>query len=224
MVTVTFHGHSCFEFEGDAGKVIVDPFLTGNPQADCGPDDIEVDAVLLTHFHNDHGTDAIDIAKRLDVPIIGTFETVEYCKSKGADGHAMHIGGTYRFDFGTVRLTTATHSNASPDGIALGLACGFVIDFEPTVVYYAGDTGVTLDMKLLDGIIETVDVACLPIGGNFTMNIGDAVIATEFVNPRFVIPFHYNTWPVIEADPNTFAKMVACDCTVMDPGESEEFE
>ena len=224
MALVTYHGHTCIEFEGDAGKVIVDPFLTNNPQADCGPDDIDVDAVLVTHAHDDHLGDAIAIAKRLDVPIIGTKELVDYVKGQGVDGHPMHIGGTYRFDFGRVRLTTATHGSALPDGRSLGLACGFIIDFEPTVIYHAGDTGLTLDMKLLNDIVESVDLACLPIGGNFTMDIADAVIAAEFINPRFAMPTHYNTWPVIEADPTEFAKRVHCDAIVLEPGESEEVE
>ena len=224
MVKVTYHGHACVEFEGDAGRVIVDPFLTDNPLADCGPDDIDVDAVLLTHCHGDHLGDAIPIAKRLDVPIIGTFDVVSYCQEQGVEGHGMHIGGTHRFDFGRVRLTVAHHGNTAPDGRSLGPACGIVIDFEPTVVYHAGDTGLTLDMKLLDGIVETIDLACLPIGDNFTMGIADACRAAEFINPRFALPIHYNTWPIIEADPQVFAKRVHCDAVVLKPGEAEEIE
>jgi len=222
MVVVTYHGHNCVEFQGDAGKVIVDPFLTGNPLADCTPEDVNADAVLLTHAHGDHLGDAIAIAKRLEVPIISTFEVVNYCTAQGVDGHPMHIGGQHRFDFGRVRLTVAHHGNTAPDGQSLGPACGFVIDFEPTTVYFAGDTGLTLDMKLLDGVIETIDLACLPIGGNFTMDIADAVRATEFIHPRMVMPIHYNTWPLIEADPYEFAKRVHCDALILKPGESAE--
>jgi L-ascorbate metabolism protein UlaG (beta-lactamase superfamily) len=132
----------------------------------------------------------------------------------------MHIGGQHRFDFGRVRLVVAHHGNTAPDGMALGPACGVVIDFEPTTVYHAGDTGLTLDMKLLDGVIETIDLACLPIGGNFTMDIADAARAVEFIKPRIVMPTHYNTWPLIEADPYDFAKRVDCDALVLKPGES----
>ena len=224
MALVTYHGHTCFEFEGDAGKVIVDPYLSKNPLADCGPDDIDVDAVLVTHGHGDHLGDAIAIAKRLDVPIISTSELVKYAKAQGVNGHPMHIGGTYRFDFGRVRLTSALHGNTTPDGQSLGPACGFVIDFEPTVIYHAGDTGLTLDMKLLNGVTETVDLACLPIGGNYTMNIADAIIAAEFINPRFAIPMHYNTNELIQADPTEFAKRVHCDAIVLKPGETHEVE
>lgn len=222
MVVVTYHGHNCLEFQGDAGKVVVDPFFTGNPRADCAADDITVDAVLISHAHGDHIGDAISICKRLEIPVIGTFEVVNYCKEQGVDGHPMHIGGQHRFDFGRVRLTVAHHGNTTADGRSLGPACGFVIDFEPTTVYYAGDTGLTLDMKLLDGVIETIDLACLPIGGNFTMDIADAVRAVEFVNPRTAMPIHYNTWPLIEADPYEFAKRVTCDALILKPGESSE--
>jgi len=222
MVVVTYHGHNCIEFAGEAGKVVVDPFFTDNPLADCGADGIEVDAVLLSHAHGDHLGDAIAIAKRLDIPVISTFEVVNYCKEQGVDGHPMHIGGQHRFDFGRVRLTVAHHGNTTPDGRSLGPPCGFVIDFEPTTVYYAGDTGLTLDMKLLDGVIETIDLACLPIGGNFTMDIPDAVRAVEFINPRIVMPIHYNTWPLIQADPYEFAKRVECDVLVLKPGESAD--
>ncbi len=215
----------CVELGSEAGKIIIDPLLSENPQADCGPDDIDVDAILLTHCHADHLGDTVEIAKRLDIPVIGTLETTNYVASQGvADVHAMHIGGTHRFDFGRVRLTTATHSNSTPEGVSLGMACGFVIDFDSVVVYYAGDTGLTLDMKLLDGITETVDVALLPIGGNFTMDVADAVLAAEFINPRYAIPMHYDTWPVIEADPQEFAKRVQCEAIVLEPGEFTEID
>jgi len=224
MVTVTFHGHMCVELEGDAGKVIIDPFLSGNPLADCGPEDIDADAILLSHCHADHLGDTIAIAKRLEIPVIGTLETTNYVKDQGVDVHAMHIGGTHRFDFGRLRLTPATHGNSTPEGVSLGMACGFVLDFDSEVVYFSSDTGLTLDMKLLDGITETVDLAILPIGGNFTMDVADAVLAVEFINPRYAIPVHYDTWPVIEADPMEFAKRAQCDVIVLKPGESTEIE
>ena len=225
MVQVTYHGHNCIEFEGEAGKVIVDPFLTGNPLADIGPDDVDVDAILLTHAHGDHLGDAVSIAQRLDIPVISTFEVVSWLEKKhGLHGHKMHIGGTHRFDFGRVRLTVAHHGNTTPDGTSLGPPCGIVIDFEPTVVYHAGDTGLTLDMKLLDGIIETIDLACLPIGGNFTMDIADAVHATDFIQPRMVMPMHYDTFELIQADPKEFAKRVDCDCLILKPGETAEVD
>jgi L-ascorbate metabolism protein UlaG (beta-lactamase superfamily) len=225
MVKVTYHGHSCVEFAGEAGCVIVDPFLSDNPLATSKPEDIDVDAVLLTHVHSDHLGDAIDIAKRLDVPIVGTHEVVTYCKDKhGVDGHPMHIGGQHRFDFARVRLTVAQHGSYAPEGYGLGPACGIVIDFDPTTVYHAGDTGLTLDMKLLNEVIENIDLACLPIGGNYTMDVADAVLAAEFINPRIAMPIHYNTWPVIEADPKDFAKRVECDALVLEPGESADVE
>jgi len=222
MVVVTYHGHACLELAGQAGKVVVDPFLAGNPLADCKADDIEVDAILVSHAHADHMGDAVSIAKRLEIPIIGTAEVANYFQSLGLRSHAMHIGGQHRFEFGRVRLTVAHHGNTTPDGRSLGLACGFVVDFEPTTVYFAGDTGLTLDMKLLDGVLETIDLACLPIGGNFTMDIPDAVRAVEFINPRTVMPMHYGTWPVIEADPYDFAKRVACKTLVLKPGQSAQ--
>ncbi len=225
MVKVTYHGHACVQFEGEAGAVIVDPFITDNPVATTSPDDVDVDAVILTHVHPDHLGDAVAIAKRLEVPIIGTYETVTYCTEKhGVEGHAMHVGGQHRFDFGRVRLVAAQHGSYAPEGYGLGPACGVVMDFDPTTVYHAGDTGLTLDMKLLGGVIENIDLACLPIGGNYTMDVADAVLATEFISPRIAMPIHFNTWPLIEADPRDFAKRVECDALVLDPGEDVEVE
>jgi L-ascorbate metabolism protein UlaG (beta-lactamase superfamily) len=225
MVTVTYHGHNCVELESEAGKVIVDPFMSGNPLTEVSPDDIDVDAILLTHVHGDHLGDTISIAKRLEVPVISTFDVVSWLdRTHGISGHAMNIGGTHRFDFGRVRLVTALHGNSTPDGLALGPACGVVIDFEPTVVYHAGDTGLTLEMKLLDGILETIDLACLPIGGNFSMDVADAVHATDFIKPRIVMPIHYNTSELIEADPKDFAKRVDCDCLILNSGETADID
>ncbi|MBI4378887.1 MAG: metal-dependent hydrolase [Nitrospinae bacterium] len=199
---ITYHGHSCFIIEAGKYKIIIDPFLSGNPMAKIKPKDVKVDAVLVTHGHGDHLGDAVDISKRNNALIIAPFELVNYCNEKGATGHPMHIGGSYNFPFGRVKLTIAHHGSTTDTG-ATGNPCGFVVTMEGKTIYHAGDTGLFSDMKLI-GEINRIDAAMLPIGDNFTMGIEDAIKAVEFLRPRIAIPMHYNTFDVIRQDPKHF--------------------
>jgi len=207
MVKLKYFGHECWQIESEGKRIIVDPFITGNPFAPIKPSDVNVDAILVTHGHGDHLGDSIDISKRIKAPIIGVYELVTYAIAKGATGHPIHIGGGYRFGFGHVKATIAHHGSMAPDGSYLGNPCGFLITMGGKKIYHSGDTGLFLDMKLI-GEMNAIDVALLPIGDNFTMGIDDAVKAVEFLKPKFAIPMHYNTFDIIKADPEEFVRKV----------------
>ena len=223
MLTATFHGHACFLLEGDGKRVVIDPFLTGNPAAVIGPEALpKLDAILLSHGHGDHLGDAVALAKRDKATIVATAELAGFCGDKGATAHAMHIGGAHQFPFGRVKLVPAFHGGRV-EGDATGKyttnPCGVVLTLGGKTVYHTGDTGLTLEMQLLKG---RVDLMLVPIGDNYTMGVEDAVRAVEFVKPKIVIPMHYNTWDVIRADPQAFQRDVGsrAQVVILGPGES----
>jgi len=223
MVKVRFLGHAAFYLEGEGLKGLIDPFLTDNPQASAKPEDFkDINYIFVTHGHKDHLGDAIEIAKRTGATIVAVFELANYCASKGTKVHPMHVGGSARFPFGRVKMIPASHGSGIVEGdrvIYGGNPCGFLISVEGKKIYHAGDTGLLADMMLLKD--EGVDLALLPIGGNFTMDVDDALRALELIRPKKVIPMHYNTWPLIQADPKEFARkaeMLGVSSEVLEPG------
>lgn len=225
MPKATFLGHSCVTVDDGEHRIIIDPFLSGNPKSAAAPDDIRVQYVLITHGHGDHLGDGIQIAKKNNATIIANYELANYCAKQGCAVHAMHIGGSHAFDFGRVKLTIAHHGGgAGADaGIYTGPPVGFLIEMGGKVMYHPGDTGLFYDMKLI-GDMNTIDLAFLPIGDNFTMGIDDAVKAVEFIRPKKVVPFHYDTFDLIAADPKQFAsKVKGAEIVILKPGESVEY-
>jgi L-ascorbate metabolism protein UlaG (beta-lactamase superfamily) len=212
MLRLTYHGHSAFTLTDGKHRIIIDPFLDGNPVANVRSADINVEYIVVTHAHGDHLGDAIPIAKRCNATIIANNEIAEYVKSKGAQAHNMHIGGTVKLPFGWVKLTIAHHGSVTPDGVYGGNPAGALVNIDGKTVYHTGDTALFYDMKLI-GDLTPVDVMLCPIGDNYTMGIADAVKAVELVKPKLVIPMHYNTWPVIAANPDEFVRRVSSIAT-----------
>jgi L-ascorbate metabolism protein UlaG (beta-lactamase superfamily) len=226
-VKLKYYGHATFTVDADGTKLVIDPyFAPGNPAAPANetPDKIAADFMLISHGHGDHIADALSIAKRTGCTVISNFEIANWLEKQGVSNvHAMHLGGGHDFPFGRVKLTIAHHGSELPDGSYGGNPAGFLIQFnDGTDVYFAGDTGLTYDMKLI-GEAGGVDVAVLPIGDNFTMGPEDAVKAAQFVKAKRVIPIHYNTWSLIEQDVDAFAKrlnqVASIECHPLRPGE-----
>ena len=209
---VTYLGHAALLIETKNCKALIDPFLNHNPQYVKDDNDIVgVTHIFITHAHGDHIVDAIDIALANDSLIISNAELCSILRSKNSNLklHPMHIGGRKTFDFGTVKMTPALHGSGFHDNGTIidgGNPGGFVTEIDERKIYHAGDTGLMMDMKLLE--IENIDIAFLPIGGNYTMDITDAVRAVEFIKPKITVPIHYNTWPLIAADPNHFKELL----------------
>jgi len=227
MPTIKSLGHACFTVSDGAHSIIFDPYLKDNPEAVCGPEDVQVEAVLPSHGHSDHLGDTIEIATRLGCPVIAAFELCMYCARFGCEVAPLHIGGSRTFDFGTVKLTQATHGSAviTDDLIEYtGPAVGFLVTMGGATVYYAGDTGLFGDMRLIGD--AGIDVAVLPIGDCFTMGPADALLAVDMLRPALVIPTHYSAFDVIQQDAAAFAAEVerrGAKAVVLAPGQEIEF-
>ncbi|ASB87929.1 metal-dependent hydrolase [Bacillus sonorensis] len=206
---VTYHGHSVVTVETEKHNLIFDPFITGNPLTDLKAQDVRADVILLTHGHNDHVGDTLEIAKRNDALVVAPNELAVYLGWKGLNVHPMHIGGSHQFDFGKVKLTQAFHGSAyteedSQTIVYTGMPAGILLTVEGKTIFHAGDTGLFSDMKLI-GELNHIDLAFLPIGDNFTMGPEDAKLAAEWLRAKQVVPVHYSTFPVIKQDPHAFA-------------------
>ncbi len=224
-VRFTWYGHAALGLEIDKHAVLVDPFLSGNPAASTSPDKLKPEFILLSHGHGDHLGDTVAIAKRTGATVITNFELAEWLGKHGVKSHAQHLGGGHTWPFGYVKLTLALHGSALPDGSYGGNPCGFLITTpEGKKVYLACDTGLFGDMRLIGE--EGVDLAVLPIGDNFTMGPADALRAVKLLQPKHVIPVHYDTFGLIQQDAMAWADKVKAQTQavphVLRPGESFE--
>ena len=222
---ISYHGHSIVKIETKGKTILIDPFITGNKLTDLQAEEEKPDVILLTHGHNDHVGDTMDIAKREDILVVAPNELAVYLGFQGLNTHGMNIGGAKEFDFGTVKYTQAFHSSSytteDNEIIYTGMPAGLLLTIEDKVIYHAGDTSLFSDMKLYgeDGI----DVAFLPIGDNFTMGPKDAAKAVELLKPKLTVPVHFNTFPPIEVDPEDFKSLVTdYEVRIMESGESIE--
>jgi len=222
-VEIRWLGHSCFTISTGGHNLIVDPFLDDSPVAPVKAADVTADHLLLTHGHFDHVADAVSIALRTRAVVVANFEICEWLKAQGVAEDkviAMNTGGQVELPFGLLKVTVAHHSSSLPDGSYGGNPGGFVLSLKDRRIYLAGDTALTLDMKLIG--IGGLDLAVLPIGDLFTMGPEDSIEAVKLLNPTKVLPCHYNTWPPIEQDASAWADRVrsytAAEPIVLEPG------
>ena len=216
-----YFGHACFKLDTGKEKILFDPFLTGNSQAAVKAEKVRCDYLLLSHAHSDHFGDANEIALRTGAKVVAIPEVINLFSKALTNFHPMNLGGSFKTGFGVIKMVQAFHSA----GVAGGTPCGFIIRFNdgPTV-YFAGDTALFGDMKLF-GKMYDIDYAVLPVGDTYTMGPEDALMAAKFLKAKYLIPVHYNTWPVITQDINDFKAEAAkegVDVIIVRPGESIE--
>ncbi len=219
--TLTYYGHSAFALTHEDVTLVVDPFLTGNTWEKAKPEDISCQYIVISHAHGDHYGDTDAIAKANNALVISSAEIAGKAGEAGLRSHPMHLGGKHDFEFGSIRLTPAFHGAGIPGGHAAGL----LITFYGKTIYYAGDTALFSDMKLLNRFGQ-IDYALLPIGDNFTMGPEDALLAAQWVGATTTIPIHYKTWPVIDQDPVAFVEKLESTTAqkglVVEPGSTIE--
>jgi L-ascorbate metabolism protein UlaG (beta-lactamase superfamily) len=222
-VKVTWYSHACLAIEVDGTNLLVDPFLTGNPLAPLSADEVAADFIFVSHGHGDHVGDTVAIAKRTGATVVSNFEIVNWLAAQGVDDtHPQHIGGGFDYPWGRVKLTIAHHGSALPDGSYGGNPCGFLFTIQGCNIYHACDTGLFYDMKLIGE--AGIDLAVLPIGDNFTMGPDDGLRAVKLIEPKRVLPIHYDTFDVIKQDPAAWKARVesetGSEVILLKPGES----
>lgn len=232
---IKWHGHACFELSDGDARLLIDPFLKpNNPAAVATAEEVEPTHVLITHGHADHVADAVAVCKRTDAPVVAQVEVANWLGHHGVEEtFDPNLGGTVSFDWGWVKLVQAFHTNTMPGseeapfsalhGVPVGQAAGLVVNIGGVTVYHAGDTCLFGDMSLI-ARSTPIDVAILPIGGHYTMDRHDAVIAAELTGAKTVIPCHYNTFPAIETDAEAFKRDIAertqAEAVILEPGQS----
>lgn len=220
---IIWYGHAAIGIKTAGHFVLVDPYLSGNSAASEKPENLSPDFILVTHGHGDHLGDTISIAKRTGATVISNTEICSWLAKQGIKTHGQQIMGGFQHPFGFVKLTLALHGSVLPDGAFGGNPCGFLITTpDQKKIYLAGDTGLFGDMKLIGE--EGIDLAMLPIGGNYTMDPDDALRAVKMIMPKLVVPIHFNTFDIIKQDAQVWADRVTAETKsqvrVIKPGES----
>jgi L-ascorbate metabolism protein UlaG (beta-lactamase superfamily) len=223
-VEIRFLGHACFELSDGDTRVLIDPFLSGNPKAAVGPDEVDPTHILLTHGHADHWGDVVDIAKRTGAQCVAIVELANELQENGVENVSdPNIGGTVKFAWGWVKLVPAWHTSTTPNG-TVNTPAGLLIGIGGKTIYHLGDTALFSDLKLVSHRGNPIDVALMCIGGHYTMDRLDAVVAADFVEAGTVIPCHYDTFPPIETDAEAFKSEVEAETksqvVVLQPGET----
>ncbi len=226
MNQITWYGHATFGMQIGKYKLLIDPFFSHNPSSPVAAEEVEADFILITHGHFDHVGDSESIAKRCNSTIIANAEIAGWLQQKKLKAHPQQIGGGFQHPFGYVKLTPALHGSKLPDGAYGGLAAGFLITTNDNKkVYLAGDTGLFSEMELIGE--EGIDLAVVPIGDNYTMGPVDAIRAVKMLNPKVVIPMHFNTWDLIAQNVNDWKQRVESEttavCHILNTGETFEF-
>ncbi|MCQ2753669.1 MAG: metal-dependent hydrolase [bacterium] len=202
-MTIKFLGHSCFEIETEKGKILIDPFLVASPDYDPNG----VTDIFVTHGHGDHLGSAIEISKKTGAKITAIFELANYCSKKGANANGVGLGSWMQYPWGRVIAVPAYHSSSTPDGNYAGCPCGFVFAIRGKSIYHAGDTCLNQEMKTIRELYSP-EIAILPVGGYYTMDIEQAVNAAEWIGASYVIPMHYNTFDAISVDITNFERQI----------------
>ncbi len=228
-VNLIWHGHGTWSIHTESHKILLDPFFSGNPAADIGADEAQADAILLSHGHGDHvgdrgnqTYDVVEIAKRTGAHVVASYEIANWLQRQGVEKcTGMNLGGKLSLEFGTVRMVPALHSNSLPDGSYGGMPAGFVLELGHRKVYFACDTALFSDMRLVGDL--GIDAAVLPIGDLFTMGVDDSLLAVKFIQPKHVLPAHYGTWPPIAQDAQAWAAKIRSETSaiphVLSPGQ-----
>ena len=224
---VSYHGHSVIKIVTNGTTILIDPFINGNGLTDLKVESENPDVILLTHGHNDHVGDTVELAKKNNALVVAPNELADYLSWQGCNVHNMHIGGAHEFEFGKVKFTQAFHGSSyvteNKEIIYTGMPSGILFTAEGKTIYHAGDTALFGDMELI-GKRHPIDVAFLPIGDNFTMGPEDAAYAVTLLKPKTVVPIHYNTFPPITQNPDEFAKLVeGAEVQILQSGEFVKF-
>ena len=220
---IRFLGHAAFELSDGDTRILIDPFITGNPKATVSADELQPSVILLTHGHADHFGDTVDIAKRTGASVLAIVELADEISKEGIETFDPNLGGTVTFEWGWVKLVPAWHTSTTPNG-TVNTPAGLLVSFGGQLVYHVGDTCLFSDLQLIARRGDKVNVALVPIGGHYTMDRYDAVTACEFIDAETVIPIHYDTFPPIETDAEAFKSNVesatGSKVVILAPGET----
>ena len=224
---LTYLSHSAFQFVVQESQILIDPFFSGNPKFNGNISEFKPTEIFVTHGHADHLGDAINLSKRTGAPIIAVFELANYCASKGANVNPVGIGAKLSFDWGYATFLPAAHSSSTPDGNYAGCAASIMFRFKDTKIYHAGDTGFSADLKMI-GDLYKPEVSLIPIGGQYTLDIQEAIVAAKMLSTKQVIPMHYNTFPQISVDIESFKLHMQSESmikpVVLNPGEKVTYK